>query len=156
MEELEFILQGTSFPVKKLAALQSCDALAHRLHGNQFFVESDVTGDVLRLFISAVHGEEIELTNKNIDKLSDLCDELQFLSLSHRLEVFKNTPTYRFGQRFNTLEANLQSLQSDVGTLTRKVTSLEKAQQSMSFALTRLQESFGNQFEAKLRLFAKR
>jgi hypothetical protein len=30
-------------------------------------VESDVTGDVLCLFISGVHGEEIELTNENID-----------------------------------------------------------------------------------------
>jgi hypothetical protein len=132
--ELEFILQGEPFPVYRREALQSCDALFHRLQGNQVFVESDVTGDLLCLFISAVNGEEIELTNENIDGLSVLCGEFQFLSLSRRLDVFKNTSTYRLEQRFNALEANLQSL-------TNKMTSLEGAQQSTAHALTQLQES---------------
>jgi hypothetical protein len=53
----------------------------------------------------------IELTNKNIDGLSALCDEFQFLSLSRRLEVVKNTQTYELEQRFNALKAKLQSLE---------------------------------------------
>jgi hypothetical protein len=53
------------------------------------------------------------------------------------LDVFKNTPTYRL----SVFEANLQSLRSDVETLTNRVTSLETAQQSTSPALTHLQES---------------
>jgi DNA mismatch repair ATPase MutS len=111
MGELEFILQGDSFPVNKLEALQSCDGLSHRLQGNQLFINFDVTADVLRLFISAVHGEAIELTNENIDGLSTLCNEFQFLSLSGHLEVFKNTRIYQLEQRFNALKAKLQSLE---------------------------------------------
>jgi hypothetical protein len=110
MAELEFILQDQHFPVERLVAHQVCDALAHRLHGNQLFVGSDVAGDVLRLFVSAIHGEAIELTNENIGGLSALCGERQFLSLSRRLEVFKNTLTYQLEPRFNTLKAKFQSM----------------------------------------------
>jgi hypothetical protein len=79
--------------------------------GNQLFINFDVTAIVLRLFISAVPGEAIELTNENIDGPSTLCNEFQFLSLSRRLEVFKNTPIYQLEQRFNALRAKLQSLE---------------------------------------------
>jgi hypothetical protein len=49
------------------------------------------------------------------------------------LEVFKNTPTYRFEQGFNALKAKLYFFWNGV-------TSLETAQQSTSPALTGLQE----------------
>jgi hypothetical protein len=111
MGELEFILQGGHFPVKKLPGLQSCDALAHDPQKNQLFVQSNVTADVLRLFISAVHGSAIELTNENIEGLSALCDEFRFGSLSRRLDAFQKTPPYRFEQRFNGLRAKFQSLE---------------------------------------------
>jgi hypothetical protein len=96
--ELDFILQDEHFPVERLVAHQVCDGLAHRLHGNQLVVESNVTGDVLRLFISAIHGESSELTNETIDGRSALCDEFQLLSLSRRLDAFKKTPTDRSGR----------------------------------------------------------
>jgi hypothetical protein len=133
MAELEFILRGESFPVAKLVALQVCDSLAHNLQGNQCFVRSNVASAVLRLFVSEVHGDAIELTTENIGGLSALCDEFQFRALSRRLETFKSTPTYRVEQRFQTLEAAVQSLRSDIGTLTSRVDSLQSKHQS-SFA----------------------
>jgi hypothetical protein len=139
MEKLEFIHQDQHFPVEKLVAHQVCDGLARRLYGNQLFIESNLTGGVLRLFISAVNGEEIELADENIEGLSALCREFQFVSFSRRLEVFKNTPTYRLEQRFNTLEVNLESLQSDVGTLTTTVTSLIRLENDIE----KLQDSTG-------------
>jgi hypothetical protein len=63
------------------------------------FIESDVTGDVLRLFVAAVHEEAIELANANIEEFSALFYELRFLSLSRCLEVVGNPPTYRLEQR---------------------------------------------------------
>jgi hypothetical protein len=65
-------------------AHQVCDALAHDPQKNQFFVTSAVTADVFRLFVSAVHREDIELTNENIKGLSALCGEFQFPILSQR------------------------------------------------------------------------
>jgi hypothetical protein len=95
---LEFLLLNESFPVGRLAARQACDALAHDLQTNQWHVQSRVSADVLRLLISAVEGETIEVTNKNIEGLSDLCEEFQFGSRLQRVEAFKNTPTYRLAR----------------------------------------------------------
>jgi hypothetical protein len=92
--KLEFIVYGASLPVEWLVVHQVCDYLAHRMHGNQLFVESVITGDVPRLPISAVHGEAIELTNETIGGLSTLWDEFRLGSLSRHSEVLKNTATH--------------------------------------------------------------
>jgi hypothetical protein len=132
MEQLEFVLCCNTFPVDMKQAMLSCDALADSLDGSRLIVRSTVTEGVLRLFISAVHGEEIELTNENIDGLSALCNEFQFRRLARRLAVFMNTPIYRLEQRFTALEARLKSL-------TNTVTSLETAHQSDLGRLARLE-----------------
>jgi hypothetical protein len=48
------------------------------VQGNQLFINFDVRADVLHLFISAVHGEAVELTNENIElsaRAALLCTE---------------------------------------------------------------------------------
>jgi hypothetical protein len=121
MQELRFARDNESFSVERLAARQVCDALAHDLQTDQWDVQSAVSVDVLRLFISAVEGETIELTNENIEELSALCEEFQFRSLSQRVEAFKNTPTYRLARlehRFSRLEAEVLALRSTDETQT--------------------------------------
>jgi hypothetical protein len=150
MGELEFILQGVSFPAEKLLVHQVCDALTYDPQKNQLSVKSDVTGDILCLFISAVHREEIELINENTDGLLALCHEFQFSSLSRRLDIFKNTPTYRREQRFNAQEAKLTQLQESLEKNSkRRCESSHGVEQTTSKSLLQ-------RFEAKLRLFTMR
>jgi uncharacterized coiled-coil protein SlyX len=133
MSQLEFVLHGVSFPVSSLVARQVCDALAH---DQRFPVDSNVTADVLRLFISAIEGDVIELTNENIGGLSDLCEKFEFKSLLHRVRMFKETPTHRLArleERFSKLETDvvtlqngvIAALQSDVERLHGHIDSLE-------------------------------
>jgi hypothetical protein len=44
-------------------------------------VHSAVSGEIFRLFLSAVEGKVIEITNTNIDGLSSICDEFGFANL---------------------------------------------------------------------------
>jgi hypothetical protein len=129
------------------------------LQTNQWHVQSGVSADVLRLFLSAVEGETIELTNEYIEELSVLCEEFQFRSLSQRVEAFKNTPTYRLArleERFSRLEAEvaalrltaetqpasaLTQLQNDVTFLNGKTDSLQTAQHNTTATLTQLQSN---------------
>jgi hypothetical protein len=52
--------------------------------------------EVLRLFVSAVQGEGIELTNENIKGFSALCDEIRLRKLSQCVRPFKDMPDYLF------------------------------------------------------------
>jgi hypothetical protein len=74
--ELEFVLHDESFPVEKLVIRQTCDALDHEPQVRQRHVQSDVTADVLQLFISGVQDGMIKLMKKNIG-------------------AFKSTPAHR-------------------------------------------------------------
>jgi hypothetical protein len=159
MQELRLVLDTVSFPVGRLVACQVCDALAHDLFTNQWRVQSQVRADVLRLFISAVEGETIEVTNKNVEGLSALCKEFRFGSLSQRVEAFKNTPTYqlaRLEDRFSRLEAEvsalrsraetqtasaLTQLQKDMTLLNGKNDALQTAQNNTTATLTQLQSN---------------
>jgi hypothetical protein len=155
MSELKFVLGGASFPVERLVTCQVCDALAGNHQIEEFPVQSQVTTDILQLFVSAVQGEVIELTNENIEGLSSLCDEFQFKSLSQRVAAFKNTPAYRVAQleeRFAQLEVEVSALrlaaetnlknlkdctdplQSDVALLQGSTDSLQSSQQSAAMA----------------------
>jgi cell division protein FtsB len=115
MSELEFVLDGKSFPVQLLLARQVCSALHSQSQTGQWFVQSKVTGDVLMQFVSAINGDIVEPTNENVNALSALCDELGFTSFAQRLKAFKGTPAYRLAlleQRFPELEADIAALRS--------------------------------------------
>jgi hypothetical protein len=111
------------------------------------FINLDVTADVLRLFISAVHGEAIELTNKNVDGLSTLCNEFQFLSLSRCLEVFKNTPTYQLEQRVNALKAKLQSLEERMEQHEGEISALQVEQSRQLRVQESIEQRIGTEAE---------
>jgi TolA-binding protein len=115
ISELKFVLHNVRFPVGSLAVRQACDALAHDPQIEECPVTSKVTDGVLELFISAVRGEAVEITNENVEGLSALCAEFEFRSLSHRLEVFKTAPAFQLTQlegRFAKLAAEVSALRT--------------------------------------------
>jgi hypothetical protein len=57
------------------------------------------------VFLSAIEGNEVEVTNKNVDGLSALCEEFQFWSLLGRVLAFKETPTYQIRRQNARIEA---------------------------------------------------
>jgi hypothetical protein len=117
MPEMKFVLREVKFSVERLIAHQACSALAPNPQTEECPVHSTVTADVLQLFVSAINGEAIELTNENIDGLSALCDEFKFNSLSQCVESFKNSPIYRLPRledRFARLETDFRTLQNVV------------------------------------------
>jgi hypothetical protein len=83
---------------------QVCDVLA-RDRQMGCVVRSAVSSEVFHVFLSAIEGNAVEATNRNVDGLSALCDEFQFWSLLGRVHVFKETPTYQIRQQKVRIEA---------------------------------------------------
>jgi hypothetical protein len=74
-----------------------------------------MANEVLRLFVSAIRGEAIELMNENIKRFSALCDEIQLRKLSQCVIPFKDMSAYlltRLEDHFARLECqNWSTLQ---------------------------------------------
>jgi hypothetical protein len=85
----------------------------------------NVTDDILGLFVSAVPGDAIALTNENSEGFSALCGEFQFGSFPQCLEAIKNTANHRLGHCFARREKNIQAHPNDASTLTSRMDSLE-------------------------------
>jgi hypothetical protein len=49
------------------------------------------------LFLEAVSGKDIQITNENVSDLSQLCDEFGFWSLSSKISAFRDSPSTGFG-----------------------------------------------------------
>jgi hypothetical protein len=142
MGELEFVLHGAAFRVDSLAARQVCEVLAQDPPLEQHVIQSNVSSDIFRLFISAMEGESIELTNDNIEGLSALSDEFQFRRLSQSVRAFKDAPSYRIGrleERIAALEAGvltLQSFQQSAGKVQKEaISTLESVVQSLKIGM---------------------
>jgi hypothetical protein len=116
MSDLEFLLGGEVFRVQRLAARQACDCLAQGPLAERLEVHSSVSAEVFRLFLSAVKGEVIEITNANIKGLSAVCDEFGFGSFSQQLRAFKDSPAHQ-KVRFDALEKRVLRLEADVQAL---------------------------------------
>jgi hypothetical protein len=91
---MEFQLRREVFYVQSVMARQGCDALA-RNPQMRCVVDSAVSSEVFRVFLSAIEGNAVEVTNENVDNLSALCNEFEFWSLLGRVRAFKETPTYQ-------------------------------------------------------------
>jgi hypothetical protein len=129
MEKMEFELQGEGFYVQSVMARQGCDVLARNPGTLRCVVESNVSSEVFRVFLSAIEGNAVEVTNKNVDDLSALCKEFEFWSLLERVRAFEETPTYQikeleklFQDRLSRVEAELkrqsQAQESTAASLT--------------------------------------
>jgi hypothetical protein len=74
MPAWEFVLRGVHFPVKELNLRQSCGAFAHGPQMEQIPLTSNLTPDIVRLFIFAVEREAIELTSQEVEGRAALSD----------------------------------------------------------------------------------
>jgi hypothetical protein len=136
MGNVEFELRGEIFEVPRVVVRQVCAVLAEDPETQRCVVGSDVSADVFRLFLSAIEGNEVEITNKNIDDLSALCDESQFeIMLRHVRQNARIDALERQFQelllQFQRQEASLQAvgqLKADVGALNSAVSCLGVAQ----------------------------
>jgi hypothetical protein len=113
MSDVRFFLGGKGFRVQSLAARLACDRLAQGPRAERLEVHSAVSEEVFRLFLSAVEGEVIEITNANIKGLSAVCDEFGLGSLSQRLQAFKDSPAHQ-KVRIDALEERVRRLGVDV------------------------------------------
>jgi hypothetical protein len=100
MSEVKFVLHGEGFPIGSLVACPICNALAHGPHPIQCCVKSNVTVDILKLFISTIEGENIELK-----------------SFLKGIVTLKDTPVHRLGrleEGFAKLEETINALQNNL------------------------------------------
>jgi hypothetical protein len=56
------------------------------------------------MFLSAIEGNAVEVTNENFDDLWTLCDEFPFRSLLLRVRSFKETPTHQIERQNASVE----------------------------------------------------
>jgi hypothetical protein len=62
---------------------------------SHYRVQSQVPVGVFRLFLEAVKGNDIQITNENVSGLSRLCEEFGLWSLSSKLSVFRDSPSFK-------------------------------------------------------------
>jgi hypothetical protein len=113
MSELHFLRPGVRFPIERVLFRQGCYAFARQPQIKQLVVPSNATADVLGLFVSAVKGEAVELTNENIEGPSALCSEFSVRSFSQRVQAFEDVPSDRLAgleDRFARLEVEVSAL----------------------------------------------
>jgi hypothetical protein len=119
METIEFKLRKEVFYVQSVMARQVCDVLARDPQMLRWVVRSTVSSAVFRVFLSAIEGNAVEVTNENVDGLWTLSDEFQFWSLLWRVRAFKETPTYQIGRQnecIDGLEKRLQEFSQHIET----------------------------------------
>jgi hypothetical protein len=58
-------------------------------------VRAPVSVDDFHLFVSALEDKDVEKTNANFGRLSLLCDEFHFASLSERLSAFWESAEFK-------------------------------------------------------------
>jgi hypothetical protein len=110
---MEFEQRGQVFDVQGVMVRQVCDVLTRNPQMLRCVVRSSVSTEVFRVFLSAIEGNAVEVTNENVDGLWALCDELQFWSLLRRGRVFTEALTYpieRQNARIEELEKQFQEL----------------------------------------------
>jgi hypothetical protein len=105
MEKMEFELRGEVYYGQSVMARQGCDVLARNSGTLRCVVRSAVSSEVFRVFLSAIEGNAVEVTNENVDDLSALCKEFEFWSLLGRVRAFKEAPAYQIARQNARIEA---------------------------------------------------
>jgi hypothetical protein len=77
MEKVTPIFDEGTFKVNLLSLRQSCDAPA-LLGASSYHVKSSVPASILELFIEALNGTDIKITNEIVLYFSQLCSEFGF------------------------------------------------------------------------------
>jgi hypothetical protein len=112
MSEVKLHFDGNDFPIQGLVLRQTCTAFSTNPLPPQYFITSTVSSKAFHKFLSALKGEELEVTQANFPDISALCNEFGF-----ELE----SPTYRIGR----LEVAIEELKIEIRQLSTQITSIE-------------------------------
>jgi hypothetical protein len=100
-----------------------------------------VGGEVFRLFLEAVRGASVTITNQNISELSQLCTEFAFNGLANELSAFRSSPDFKdvkaADARICALEDRLSKVELFVNSETPKH---ERAAEALNAAIAHLSQ----------------
>jgi hypothetical protein len=91
MATVALALDERAIRVASLGLKQNCDLFASGAAPSRYCVQSDVTLDLFSLFLEAVSGKDIQITNENVSDLSQLCKEFGFRNLSSKLSDIRDS-----------------------------------------------------------------
>jgi hypothetical protein len=109
--ELVHPREAVKVPIETL--MMKCHLFADNavLAGAPYSVRAPVSVDDFRQFVSALEGNDVEVTNSNFGSLSLLCDEFCFFGLSERLSVFGQSSDFKKDTEVRHSETSVFSLQ---------------------------------------------
>jgi uncharacterized coiled-coil protein SlyX len=115
------------------------------LTNSPYRVKSTVTLGVLGLFIDAIEGRSIDITNESVCGLSILSDEFGFLSLSSRISslhcsaTFHGSPDFQARERVSSLEERFSEITRQIAFLSTALRTLSDNQVSVRSEVTKIQ-----------------
>jgi hypothetical protein len=101
-----------AFPVASQALKQACALFAAGAPLSRYSVKSQVPVGHFRLFLEAVKGNDIQITNENVSSLSQLCKEFGFQRLASKVSAFCGSPEHRIWVLEARLSEQEQKLQA--------------------------------------------
>jgi hypothetical protein len=146
MSQIVLVHPLQTFTVQARLIVLKCDFFADNpvLAASPYVVRSLVSLTDIREFISAVEGNDVEITNDNFKGLSALCDEFGFGDLSASLsqfrfsEAFKDAETVKDSEarrRLWALEERLQRREHEIASLQCEFLRRSQAQESATEAV---------------------
>ena len=133
-------------PVSFLAKLEHFQKNPELLNSEQYMVKSDVSPEILDLFLSRVFGKvsQCPVTKENAAALKALCDELGFSGFNAEVSSILETPARRecleLRNRVNRYETFIERLQC-------QIQDLERQHQARESELERRLDELSHQFQ---------
>jgi hypothetical protein len=137
------VLGGEAFQLPFWLLRQQCELFTAEptLVASPYRVKWPAHLDVFRLFLDAVKGISVTITNQNISDLSQLCAEFRFTSLAEELSAFRGSPSFKEAEaaqaRIRDIEKRIAALEQTVNLQMRK---LKQTTQALNSALGRLSQ----------------
>jgi uncharacterized coiled-coil protein SlyX len=147
------ILDGEAFSLPNSIITKNCKLFTTdpTLLDSPYHVKSRVRLDVFRLFLEAVKGTSVTITNQNVSELSQLCSEFGFSALANEISTFLASPDFKdvhsANARISALEERTLCHEFQLEALERMVHSQipnqEQTAQALTAALARLSQVEG-------------
>jgi hypothetical protein len=114
MSEGSLLFLQRQFSISLLSLHQQCSAPA--LQGvNSYQVTAQVSSSNFQLFIDALNGKDIQITNENISDLTQLATEFQCSVLDAKLLVFQTSSEHQLW----LLKSRVSEQEKRIGDLAR-------------------------------------
>jgi hypothetical protein len=94
---IDLVLAGERYPVDENLLAENASLFTQRpdLFAPSYHIRASVHPNTVRLFVNALEGRTIEVTNENFSGLSRLCGEFEVPELSAKLARFRESPVFR-------------------------------------------------------------